>query len=101
MTVVTLKSMKHKNEIFAQTPRNPSYILLIKNEELFSRSCPLALITEIHPGKDGHVKAVTIRTQKGVYTCPVVKLVILVPGKERQHSKSTVKGGEDVQASSS
>ena len=45
-------------------------------------SWPHAIITKLHTGSDGHVRAVTLRTQKGVYTRPVIKLVLLIPQEE-------------------
>ena len=35
---------------------------------------PLAIVTKLHPGRDGKVRAVDIRTSKGRYTRPVQKL---------------------------
>lgn len=35
---------------------------------------PLAIIQEVHPGKDGIVRNVTLRTSKGIFTRPVVKV---------------------------
>jgi len=54
-------------------------IILIKDQVLYTHSWPLALIIKNHPGPDGHVRAVTVCTQKGIYTRPVVKSVLLVP----------------------
>ena len=53
-------------------------IVLVKDQELFTRTWPIALITALHPGPDGHVQAVTLRTSKGVYIRPIVKLVLLL-----------------------
>ena len=39
---------------------------------------PLAKIIEVHPGKDGKVRVVTVKTAKGIYRRPVVKMVPLV-----------------------
>ena len=39
---------------------------------------PLAKIIEVHPGKDGKVRVVTVKTAKGIYKRPVVKMVPLV-----------------------
>ena len=36
---------------------------------------PLATVIEVHPGQDGKVRVVTIKTAKRVYTRPVIKLV--------------------------
>ena len=42
-------------------------IVLVKDQELFQRSWPLATVEEVHPGRDGFVRAVTILTSKGSY----------------------------------
>ncbi len=59
-------------------------IVLVKDQVLFTHSWPLALVTKLHPGSDGCVRTVTIRTSKGIYTRPIVKLVLLVPQGENK-----------------
>ncbi len=59
-------------------------IVLVKDQVLFTHSWPLALVTKLHPGSDGCVRTVTIRTSKGIYTRPIVKLVLLVPQAENK-----------------
>ena len=39
-------------------------MVLIKDQDLFVRTWPLALVTDIHPGADGRVRAVTLKTSK-------------------------------------
>ena len=75
-------------------------VVLIKDQELFVHSWPLAIITKLHTGSDGRVRAVTLRTQKGVYTRPIIKLVLLIPREkdEVQKNLSSQWMGEDVQA---
>ena len=79
---------------------NVDDVVLIKDQELFVRSWPLAIITKLHTGPDGRVRAVTLRTQKGVYTRPIIKLVLLIPREkdEVQKNLSSQRMGEDVQA---
>ena len=79
---------------------NVDDVVLIKDQELFVRSWPLAIITKLHTGPDGRVRAVTLRTQKGVYTRPIIKLVLLIPQEkdEVQKNLSSQRMGEDVQA---
>ena len=69
--------------------------VLLKDQDVFHQSWPLAVITEVHPGLDGQVRTVTLRTSKGTYKCPVVKLVLLVPEKDYT---SSLRPGEDIQA---
>ena len=52
-------------------------IVLLKDQDVFHQSWPLEVITEVHPGLDGQVRTVTLRTSKGSYKRPVVKLVLL------------------------
>ena len=39
-------------------------------------------MTDIYPGGDGRVQAVTLKTSKGYYTRPSVKVVLLLENKE-------------------
>ena len=39
---------------------------------------PFARIEQIHPGPDEMVHVITLRTSKGTYTGPVVKIVPLI-----------------------
>jgi len=45
---------------------------------------PTSLIQETHPGKDGIVRIVTIKTPKGIFKRPITKICPLprVKGKE-------------------
>ena len=52
-------------------------VVLLKDQELFTRSWPLACVEETHPGKDGLVRVVSVRTEKGIYLRPITKLVPL------------------------
>ncbi len=56
----------------------------MKNQVLFTHSWPSALVTKLHPGSDGCVRTVTVRTSKGIYTRPIIKLVLLVPKEENK-----------------
>ena len=53
-------------------------IVLLKDQELFSRSWPMARVKEIHTGEDGHVRVVTLLTEKGTYRRPITRLVPLL-----------------------
>jgi hypothetical protein len=54
-------------------------IVLIKEGNLVPTHWPLARIIETHPGSDGLVGAVTIRTTNGVYKRPISKIALLLP----------------------
>ncbi len=68
----------------------PGQLVLLKDQEMFQRNWPLAVVQEIFPGQDGLVRAVDIRTSKGVYRRPVHKLVPLLNTSE---SSSSFRGG--------
>ena len=50
-------------------------VVCLREEPTAPTKWPLARITEIHPGKDGKVRVATIKTAKGTYRRPVVKMV--------------------------
>ena len=52
--------------------------MCFREEPLASTKWPLARVVQVHPGKDGKVRVVTVRTAKGVYRRPVIKVVPLV-----------------------
>ena len=53
-------------------------IVLVKDADLFVRSWPLARVIQTHPGDDGLVRVVTVRTHKGTYRRAIHKLVPLL-----------------------
>jgi len=75
-------------------------VVLIKDQNLFVRTWSLALVTNIHPGADGRVRAVTLKTFKGYYTRPSVKMVLLLENEDTSLADHYrfLRSGEDVQA---
>ena len=69
-------------------------VVLLKDTELFHRSWPLAVVEQIHPGSDGLVRVVTLRTEKGTYKRSVTRLVPLL----REEEPAALSPPEDVQA---
>ena len=59
-------------------------IVCVREGPIAPTRWPLARVIEVHPGQDGKVRVVTIRTAKGVYTRKVVKLVPLVQDKKKE-----------------
>ena len=59
-------------------------IVCVREEPMAPTRWPLARVIEVHPGQDGKVCVVTIKTAKGVYTRPVVKLVPLVQDQDNE-----------------
>ena len=53
-------------------------VVRLRNEPLAPTKLPLVKIIEVHPGKDGKVRVVTIKTAKGIYKRPIIKMVPLV-----------------------
>ena len=47
-------------------------IVCVRDEILAHMKWPLVRITKVHPGRDGNVQQVTIRTAKGTYTRPSI-----------------------------
>ena len=60
-------------------------IVLIKDSDLFVQSWPLARVIQTHPGDDGLVRVVTVKTEKGTYRRAIHKHK-LVPLLEESHS---------------
>ena len=57
-------------------------IVCVRNEPTAPTKWPLARIIEVHPGRDGKVRVVTLRTDKGVYKRPIVNIVPLIQSNE-------------------
>ena len=53
-------------------------IVCVRGEQAPPTKWPLAIIESVNQGEDGQVRVVTIRTAKGLYKRPVVKIVPLV-----------------------
>ena len=53
-------------------------IVCLREEPLAPTKWPLARVIEVHPGKDGQVRVVTVKTAKGIYKRPVMKMVPFV-----------------------
>ncbi|XP_029176335.1 uncharacterized protein LOC114944535 [Nylanderia fulva] len=57
-------------------------LCLIRSEHTPPTRWPLARVTRLHPGSDGHVRVVELRTANTNLTRPVSKLVFLTDGAE-------------------
>ncbi|KAG5866074.1 hypothetical protein JTB14_004021 [Gonioctena quinquepunctata] len=49
-------------------------VVILKTNNAPPLHWPLAVVTAVHPGSDGVVRNVTLKTSKGIFTRPVVKL---------------------------
>ncbi len=56
----------------------------------------MAVFVAMHPGPDGLIRAVTIRTNKGTYKRPICELVPLLDSSEE--SRQSIPPRVDVQA---
>ncbi len=50
-------------------------IVCLRDEPTIPTKWPLARIAKVHPGQDGKIRVVTVRTLKGLYKRPIVKIV--------------------------
>ena len=73
----TLQQRHKWNNIDVASPTVGS-LVLIKEDNVPPLLWPLGRIIELHPGSDGRVRVVTLRTTKGILTRPIVKLCPLV-----------------------
>ncbi|XP_011858105.1 PREDICTED: uncharacterized protein LOC105555687 [Vollenhovia emeryi] len=59
-------------------------MVILKEDNAPPLSWPLGRITEIHPGPDGVVRTVTVKTAKGSYKRPITRLCLLPFDNEPQ-----------------
>ena len=59
-------------------------VVVLREDSIVPTQWPLARVVQVHPGKDGLVRVVTIRTEKGTYKRPVSKIALLLPHLEPQ-----------------
>ena len=53
-------------------------VVLLKEEGVVRGQWPMGRVTEVHPGEDGLVRSVMLKTEKSVFQRPVHKTVFLV-----------------------
>ncbi|XP_028169944.1 uncharacterized protein LOC114359669 [Ostrinia furnacalis] len=63
-------------------------IVLIKDENLPPGKWAMGRVIEVHPGKDGYVRVVSVKTKNGIMKRPILKLTTL-PVKDECTQKST------------
>lgn len=54
-------------------------LVTMHEDNLVPGKWPLARVTEIHPGRDGVVRVVTLKTPTGTYKRPVAKVALVLP----------------------
>ncbi|KAJ8703598.1 hypothetical protein PYW07_017522 [Mythimna separata] len=74
-----------------QSQRNLSRndIVIIKDENLPPGKWALGRVVELHPGSDGHVRVVTLKTKNGLLKRPVVKLSLLPTDRDNNPPSDT------------
>lgn len=63
-------------------------IVIIHDANLPAGKWALARVIELHPGKDGLVRVVSLKTKNGIIKRPIVKISILPTSNEQQVSQS-------------
>lgn len=78
-------------------PVNIGDLVLVKDEQLPPKNWLLGRIQETHPGTDGRVRVVTLRTHKGQIKRPVNKICPLMTNEEleRDNNESSSDQGEE------
>jgi len=69
-----LQSLQQRQRWQRTSPNlQPGDLVLLSEDNTTSLLCPTTFIKETHPGKDGVVRVVKIRTPKGVFKRPITK----------------------------
>ena len=77
-----LTTLQRLNKWQKPSPSNISAgdVVVVREDETIPGRWPLARVIKSHPGKDGVVRVITIKTGDGkIYTRPVIKVVPLLP----------------------
>ena len=53
-------------------------IVVLQEDGLVPTKWPLTRVMSVHPGKDGLVRVVTVKTHTGTYKCPITKVATLL-----------------------
>ena len=78
-----LSQLQQRNKWLKQQPNlQEGDLVIITNELSPLAAWPLAIVTKTHPGKDGLVRVVSLRTATSVFIRPVIKLLRLPPDEE-------------------
>jgi hypothetical protein len=73
-----LNSLQQRSKWRSQQPDlQPRMLVLLREENLAPMYWGLATINETFPGSDGHIRAVTVKTNSGQFNRPIHKLVAL------------------------
>ena len=56
-------------------------VVILQESGTTPANWPLARVVDVHPGRDGLVRVVTVKTSRGTYKRPVSKIAVLVPNE--------------------
>jgi len=75
-----LHDLQRRRRWHRTTPSlQPGDLVLLREDNTMPLHWPTAVITKTHPGKDGKVQVVTLRTPNGTFKCPTTKICPLPP----------------------
>ena len=70
-----LQSLQQRHRWLRATPNfQTGDLVLLKEDNTTTLQWPTAVIKQTHPGKDGSVRVVTLKTPKGVFKRPTSKI---------------------------
>jgi hypothetical protein len=52
----------------------PGDAVILREDNTAPFHWPTAVITDVHPGADGRIRVVTVKTPKGTFKCPISKI---------------------------
>jgi hypothetical protein len=55
----------------------PGEVVLLKDDNSIPLQWPIAVFMEVHPGSDDRIRIVTVKTAKGTFKRPIVKICLL------------------------
>ncbi|KAG7295329.1 hypothetical protein JYU34_022341 [Plutella xylostella] len=76
---------------------NMNDVVIIKEDNLPPGKWALGRVVDLHPGSDGHVRVVTLKTKNGLLKRPIVKLAVLPIDKEDRSQTSSSSSASEVQ----
>lgn len=78
-----LKEMHKRNKWkFPQVNLKENDLVVLKNEPCCSNEWRLGRIVKVYPGSDGKIRVADLKTQNGIITRPIHKLVLLPNSSE-------------------
>jgi hypothetical protein len=75
-------------------------VVLVENEACKRLEWPLGLVQQVYPGRDGHIRAVRVRTAKGVVDRPIQRLYCLEVNERISDCPSDVLKGDNMSSAS-